>query len=260
MGGPWESDRPLTHSGPVAPLPAKAMHLAEDRTASPAVRERPIGLSRPLTHSGPVAPLPAKAMHLAEDRTASPAVRERPIGLSRPPIRPLNSASHFGLSDRSHDLGLSHTPIGLYRAMQSDPRGRLTDFTAKRIASPGVCERLIGCAPLIGSDRSHEKFCEAKTMRGRISDSQMCEADLRGRFVRPCEAVWGRAPLIGSHRSRTLWHRSLSQWEEHGLTRPHTASQIGLSDRPHTSGSPKFPQNLTFDSNSTSDRKFYQMC
>ena len=28
--------------------------------------------------------------------------------------------------------------------MQSDPRGRLTDFTAKRIASPGVRERPIG--------------------------------------------------------------------------------------------------------------------
>ena len=45
---------------------------------------------------------------------------------------------------------------------------------------------------------------------------------------RPWEAVWGRAPLIGSDRSGTLWHRSLSQWEEHGLTRPLTASH-GLS-------------------------------
>ena len=69
-GRPWESDRPLTHSGRCSLI------------------------------LGPVAPLPAEAMHLAEDRTASPAVRERPIGLSRP----LNSASHFGLSHRSHDF------------------------------------------------------------------------------------------------------------------------------------------------------------
>ena len=71
----WEADRPLTHTGPVAPLPAKAMHLAEDRTASPAVRERPIGL---------------------------------PHGLSlrtlRQITRPHRSASQIGLSDRSHSL------------------------------------------------------------------------------------------------------------------------------------------------------------
>ena len=40
---------------------------------------------------------------------------------------------------------------------------------------------------------------------------------------RPWEAVGGRAPLIGSDRSH-------SQSGEHGLPRPHTASQI----RPHT--------------------------
>ena len=41
-------------------------------------------------------------------------------------------------------------------------------------------------------------------------------------FREICEAVWGRAPLIGSNRSGTLWHRSLSQSGEHGLTRPLT--------------------------------------
>ena len=75
----------------------------------------------------------------------------------------------LGLSDRSHDFvvstashahGLSRTrphrfesPIGLsrtpgqshlYRPREYDPRARLTDFTAKRIASAGVRERPIG--------------------------------------------------------------------------------------------------------------------
>ena len=61
----------------------------------------------------------------------------------------------------------------------------------------------------------------------KLGDFTVFYVFLRGR-ERPWEAVRGRAPLIGSQRSRTLWHRSLSQWEEHGLSRPLTASH-GLS-------------------------------
>ena len=38
------------------------------------------------------------------------------------------------------------------------------------------------CSLLIGSDRSHDKLCEAKAMRGRVRQK------VRGR-ERPCEAV-----------------------------------------------------------------------
>ena len=62
-----------------------------------------------------------------------------------------------------------------HRAMQSDPRGRLTDFTAKRIASAGMRERPIGISD---SHRSGE------AVRGR---ERPC---VRGR-ERPC--VRGRA-------------------------------------------------------------------
>ena len=107
---------------------------------------------------GPVAPLPAEAMHLAEDRTASPAVCESPIGLPHGlSLRTLKSVSHViclrvrserpcsashGLTDlrvRSASHGLTDLRVRsashAHRAMQSDPRGHLTDFTAKRIAS-----------------------------------------------------------------------------------------------------------------------------
>ena len=66
----WEADRPLTHTRPVTPLPAEAMRLAEDWTAS-AGR----GATRPVCVRG---------------RSAS------------------HTASHFGLSDRSHDFGRPH--------------------------------------------------------------------------------------------------------------------------------------------------------
>ena len=96
-------------------------------------------------------------------------------------------------------------------------------------------EAVGGCAPLIGSDRSHDKLWEAEPMGGHV---RQCEAE----FGRPWEAVGGCAPLIGCEIC-------LSQSEEHGLPRPPTASQI----RPpkHI----KWPISLTFDSNSTSDWK-----
>ena len=168
---------------------------------------RPIGLSH----------TPGDAMRLAEDQTASPAVRERPIGLTDLRVR---SASHA------------------HRAMQSDPRGRLTDFTAKRIASPGVrsaprtptasqiweavCVR--GRAPLIGSDRSHDKS------------------------ERPWEAVRGRGRPWGSDWLRKIWD-SLTQlprsiWANQSPTASHGLPEIHW----------KCSNSLTFDSNSTSDR------
>ena len=181
-------------------------------------------------------------------------------------------------SDRSHDFvvrgrGSPSTASQIWesdlwgrsashaqRAMQSDPRGRLTDFTAKRIASPGVRERPIGL-----TDRT------LKSVRPCALEILCILYVWEAEFGRPWEAVWGRAPLIGSDRSHDKserpWEavrgrapligsgRSLSQWEPHGLTRPLTASQI----RPlkHI----KYTESLTFDSNSTSDRQeVYQMC
>ena len=70
-----------------------------------------------------------------------------PIRGARPPK---HSASHIFSCDLSEPIRGEHSlsrtrPIGLYRAMQSDPWGRLTDFMAKRIASPcrvrSVCVR-----------------------------------------------------------------------------------------------------------------------
>ena len=63
----------------------------------------------------------------------------------------------------------------------------------------------------------------------------------------------------------SAWEAELSSWEAEieqlggrGLLSQsesqNSASHLGLTDRP-----PKFPENLTFDSNSTSDMK-YQMC
>ena len=123
-------------------------------------------------------------------------------------------------SERPIAHGLSRTPIGL-RAMQSDPRGRLTDFTAKRIASPGVRSVCVRgrvrerpCSLLIGSDRSHDKFCEAEGMRGR-----------------KWEAVRGRERPCSSHWLRDLCQRVPDLLEPIRGARPLTASH-GLS-RPH---------------------------
>ena len=74
-------------------------------------------------------------------------------GLSR--TRPLRSGSP------KSDRPLTHT------GRESDPRGYLTDFTAKRIASAGVRERPIGTSDSHG----------LTDLWGR-SDSQICEADL----------------------------------------------------------------------------------
>ena len=96
------------------------------------------------------------------------------------------------------------------------PRGRLTDFTAKHIASAGVRERPIGTSDSHG----------LTDLWGR-SDSQICEADLWGRGRPICEA------------DQTLWQITWLSSERpcsdsHGLTdRPHRfESPIGLSRTP----------------------------
>ena len=80
---------------------------------------------------------------------------------------------------------------------------------------------------LLSKVRFYDKIGEAEAMRGRFE--RQWEA-VRGR-ERPCSSHWLRD--LGQ-RVPDLWHRSLSQWGEHGLSRPLTASQIGLSSpRPH---------------------------
>ena len=194
----------------------------------------------------------------------------RPLtfGLTRPLIA---SASHnlsCDLSEpiREHGLPRKIRPHRL-RARQCDPRGRLTDFMAKRIASagrvrsPGVRERPIGLSNLWGrgspNTASHHKVMwsvwesEHGLSRPHRSDSQICEADLWGRES-PWEAMWesdrplthtGRSNAFSREISHTAPRIGLSAAVRerpiglpHGLSRTLTASQIGLS-RPHRSDS-----------------------
>ena len=149
------------------------------------------------------------------------------------------SASHAQPSDSSgwsnafsREISQTAPRIGQHRPVCVRGRSAPRTPTASQIWE-AVCVR--GRAPLIGSDRSHDKLWEAEAMRGRVRPK------VRG-CGRLCEAV---LPWLA------LWSDQicLSQWEEHGLSRPHTASPISL----------KMSQNLTFDSNSTSDIS-YQMC
>ena len=54
-----------------------------------------------------------------------------------------------------------------------DPRGRLTDFTAKRIASPGVRERPIGLS--LRTLKSVRPICEAVGVRARPLTTKSCD-------------------------------------------------------------------------------------
>ena len=74
----------------------------------------------------------------------------------------------------------------------------------------------------------------------KLENSSFCD-----KFERPWEAVRGCEGLIGSDRSGTLWHRSLSQWEPHGLSRPLTASQICHKMMNFLTESPKFGLSST---------------
>ena len=144
---------------------------------------------------GRVRPWEAVLLSLAQTDLIRSQSQSGEHGLTQPltasQIRP-HTASHGLSSPRPHRIchviclsqsgehGLSR--IGLYRAMQSDPRGRLTDFTAKRIASPGV--RLAG---------------------------------VRERPI-GLSNLWGRGSLTMASHHKVMW----SVWEsEHGLSRPH---------------------------------------
>ena len=121
-------------------------------------------------------------------RIASAGVRERPIGLT--------------------DRPLTHT------GWESDPRGYLTDFTAKRIASHGR----------VRSDCIARCAWEADRTP---TASQIGLTDHR--FESPiCEAVCVR----GRAHHKVMW--SVWESEVRGRPRPPTASQIWESDRPLT--------------------------
>ena len=81
------------------------------------------------------------------------------------------------------------------------------------------------------------------------------ERPMRGR---KWEAVRGRERPCSSHWLRDLGQTVPDLAEPMRGARPHTASH-GLS-RPPRNLHRKWLKSLTFDSNSTSDRKFYQMC
>ena len=49
-----------------------------------------------------------------------------------------------------------------------------------------LCEAVCGRAPLIGSDRSHDKLCEAEAMRGCV---RPCVRGRERPCERPCEAM-----------------------------------------------------------------------
>ena len=98
-----------------------------------------------------------------------------------------------------------------HRAMQSDPQGRLTDFTAKSIASHGRARPLTHTASEVrgrvgGRSASHAHRAMQSDPKGRLTD-----------FT---------AKRIASHsRVRSGCVR--------GRIRPPTASHLGLSDRSH---------------------------
>ena len=151
---------------------------------------------RPLTHTGRESDRPHRF--------------ESPIGLSRTPGDAVILGPVWLISR------LNALPWPLERVR--DLRGRVRERPIFGLSIwEAVCVR--GRAPLIGSDRSHDKSCEAVRLWGRFSDSQIWEADLWGRSVRPWEAVRGRAPLIGLEicvrESQIYW----SQSGEHGLSR-----------------------------------------
>ena len=197
----WESDRPLTHTGRCCDPRGRLTDFTAKRIASagrvrspPGVRERPIGLPHGLSLRT-LRQITWFESPIGLSRTAGDAVILRPVwlisrlnALHRPVCVRGRSDSHRSDSQICEaDRPLTHSVRCCH------PRARLTDFTAKRIASPGVRERPIGLTDLrvrsvgvrlalsrtpgdlrvrwgslIGSDRSHEKFCEAEPMRGRI--------------------------------------------------------------------------------------------
>ena len=161
------------------------------RIASAGVRERPIGTS----DSHGLTDLRGRSDSQICEAVGGRSVR--PIGLSDRShdflSRPHRSASQICLRVRSErpcgrPIGLSRTPgqSHLYRLREYDPRARLTDFTAKCIASPGVRERPIGL-----TDRTLKS-------------------------VRPCSDSHGLSHSLTDHRSDSLTDLTMWQiWQIH---------------------------------------------
>ena len=242
----WESDRPLTHTGRCCHPRGRLTDFTAKRIAS-AGRVRS----------------PARCAWEA-DRTLKSV---RPCAweavLSSEANQTLKSVRPIGLSDRSHDF---RTPTAS-QIWESDRPLTHTDRTTPAespiLGAIWLISRLNALLRPVESDRcAWEADRTLKSVRPIGTSDSHGLTDLRGRVrERLCSPDWlrqitwqivrGRERPWGSdwlQRSGTLWHRSLSQWEPHGLTRPLTASQI----RPlkHI----KYTESLTFDSNSTSDR------
>ena len=156
------------------------------------------------------------------------SVRESDLWSVRPCGRPWES-DLWGRSVRPWESDLwVRSASHAHRAMQSDPRGRLTDFTAKRIASPGVRERPIGLTdrtlksvrPIGLSRTAGDAVRSSACVRGR-SASQIGLSDWLRQIT--WQIVWGRvrkSSKLGNERPNSA---------SHGLSRPLTASHA-LSD------------------------------
>ena len=174
-GRPWEAVRGR------APLIGLEICVRESQIYWSQWEEH--GLSRPLT-----------ASHFCHVICLSQS-GEHGLSRTRPlrSVRPWESDRPLTHSGRCSPIpGQSH----LYRPREYDPRARLTDFTAKRIASPGV-----------------RSVC----VRGR-SDSQICEAV----GVRPRPLTTKSCDLSESPK----WEAVL------GLPRPHRSAVRVRSERP----------------------------
>ena len=225
---------------------------------------------RPLTHTGPVAPLPGEAMHLAEDQTASPGVRWE---ADRPPTRPLTSDSQTdhmtpdGLTDRP----LTHTdrtPGEAMRLAVKSVRRARGSYSLGRCA--WEADRPVAPLP---AEAMH--LAEDRTASPAVRERPIGTSDSHWLRQITWQIVWGRGderPNLASHGlSRPPMH---SLTASHGLSRPRTLSLSQSNDwkqgqRVHgrpweavrgrirpliPSASPILSQNLTFDTNSTSDR------
>ena len=139
----WESDRPLTHTGWCCHPRGRLTDFTAKRIAS-AGRVRSDshahGLSDLRGRISEIRPLIASAsQNLSCDLS-------EPIRGARPLTHTASHAHAHGLSDLwGRGSPRCRSASHAHRAMQSDPQGRLTDFTAKRIASAGrvrsVCVR-----------------------------------------------------------------------------------------------------------------------
>ena len=189
------------------------------------------GLTRPLTASH-FRPLITSASHNLSCDLSEPIRREHGLSRTRP----------HGLTDlRVRSASHAHRRCCHHR-------GRLTDFTAKRIASAGRVDR-----PVCVRGRSDSQICEAVCrpcspqshvicLRSEASHGLTDRTHRSDSQIRPWESdLWGRespSPILGA-----IWltaKRIASPGLPHGLslrtlrqiTRPHrSASQIGLSDR-----------------------------